>query len=161
MGVAGSGKSSIGQAVADQVAATYEDGDDLHPAANIEKMSRVEALNDADREPWLELIGHRLAASDRPLMIGCSALKRKYRDQIRRTAGGRVIFVHLEGARDVIESRMSLREGHFMPVSLLDSQFGDLENLEVDEPGFSVDIAHDFNFVVADAVSKLNGEQND
>lgn len=155
MGVAGCGKSSVGAALADQLGATYEDGDDLHPAANIEKMSAGIPLDDADRAPWLDQIGARLGAARAPLMIGCSALKRIYRDRISAAAGGPVFFLHLAGTRAVIEARMSAREGHFMPVSLLDSQFADLQSLGPDEHGGAVDIDQSLDDVVSTAAGLL------
>jgi len=133
MGVAGCGKSSVGQAIADQIGATFVDGDDLHPAANIAKMSAGDPLNDADRAPWLQAVGTALASTASPCIIACSALKKSYRDIIRTNANTPVTFLHLHGDRAVIEGRMSAREGHFMPVSLLDSQFAALEPLEGDE----------------------------
>jgi carbohydrate kinase (thermoresistant glucokinase family) len=155
MGVAGCGKSSVGAALSDALGAAYEDGDDLHPQTNIDKMSAGIALNDADRAPWLDQIGARLGAADHPLMIGCSALKRIYRDRIRATAGGPVFFLHLMGARRVIEGRMSARAGHFMPVSLLDSQFADLEPLGRDEIGAAVDIDQPLEAVTREAAAAL------
>ena len=155
MGVAGCGKSSVGAALAEALGALYEDGDDLHPQSNIDKMSAGIPLGDADRAPWLDQIGARLGAADRPLMIGCSALKRIYRDRIRAAARGPVYFLHLAGARSVIEGRMSAREGHFMPVSLLDSQFADLEPLGGDEDGIAVDIDQPLEDVVTEAARAL------
>lgn len=155
MGVAGCGKSSVGDALAGALTAQYFDGDDLHPPANIAKMSAGTPLNDADRAPWLDTVGQRLAAVDAPILIGCSALKRSYRDRIRRYAGGPVTFLHLNGTRAVIETRMSAREGHFMPVALLDSQFATLEPLQDDELSVIIDIDQPFEGVVADALRGL------
>lgn len=155
MGVAGCGKSTVGQAVADQIGALYRDGDDLHPAANIAKMESGTPLSDADRAPWLKDVGLQLKDAGGPVLIGCSALKRAYRDLIREAADTDVIFLHLAGARAVIEARMSQREGHFMPVSLLDSQFATLEPLGGDEAGFVVDIDQSFDDVVAEASEQL------
>jgi len=124
MGVAGCGKSSIGAALGAALRLPYRDGDDLHPAENIAKMSRGEPLDDADRWPWLRLVGAALRDGG---IVGCSALKRSYRALIAETAGGDVTFVHLSGSRAVIEARMRARVGHFMPTALLDSQFATLE----------------------------------
>lgn len=157
MGVAGSGKSSVGLALAPRLGATYLDGDDLHPDANVAKMSAGIPLVDADRAPWLARIGAALSEAPGPVMIGCSALKRTYREAIRRHAGGPVVFVHLAGSRALIETRMSARQGHFMPVSLIDSQFADLEPLAGDEPGFAVDIGQTLPEIVEDAARKLGG----
>jgi gluconokinase len=149
MGVAGCGKSTVGAALAAELGAVYLDGDDLHSAANITKMSAGEPLSDADRAPWLRGIGQALAAADGMLIVGCSALRRIYRDWIREQAKSDVVFLHLSGSRAVIERRMSAREGHFMPVQLLDSQFATLEPLQVDETAFVVDIDQELETVVA------------
>lgn len=156
MGVAGCGKSSVGEAVAAALGATYLDGDDLHPKANIEKMSAGIPLDDADRAPWLEKVGLRLKDAQGDLLVGCSALKESYRDIIRAAASADVWFLHLNGTRAVIEARMSRREGHFMPVSLLDSQFASLEELNADEAGAAVDINQSFDAVVAASVAAIH-----
>ncbi|WP_257318359.1 gluconokinase [Shinella pollutisoli] len=140
MGVAGCGKSAVGAALAARLGAAYLDGDDLHPPANIEKMRRGEPLSDDDRRPWLTLVGERLAKPHGILILGCSALKRRYRDHIRKTAGAPVVFVHLSGTRDLIAARMAARAGHFMPPSLIDSQFDALEPPAADENAMTVDI---------------------
>lgn len=148
MGVAGCGKSSVGEALALRLGVPYRDGDDLHPVANVEKMRAGIALGDADRWPWLDLVGAALAV-DAPLIIGCSALRRRYRDRIRQAATGPVVFIHLAGSRAVIEARMAARKGHFMPVSLLDSQFAALEPPEPDEDALIVDIDQPLEAIVA------------
>jgi gluconokinase len=147
MGVAGCGKSSVGAALATALAIPYRDGDDLHPAANIAKMSRGEALTDVDRWPWLALVGEALRAC--PVIVGCSALRRVYRERITAAAGGPVCFVHLSGSRAVIEARMRARQGHFMPPALLDSQFKTLEPPEPDENAVTVDIDQPLEKIVA------------
>ena len=118
MGVSGSGKSTVGAALAQRLRVPFEDADDLHPSANIAKMSRGEALNDEDRFPWLALVGEWLAVHEDGGVMSCSALKRRYRDQIRHHAPN-VRFIYLEGSRDVIAARQAARPGHFMPASLL------------------------------------------
>lgn len=155
MGVAGSGKSAVGVALAARLSATYLDGDDLHPSENIAKMSRGEPLTDADREPWLTLVGQRFAAPDGILIVGCSALKRRYRDHIRAQAHGPVIFVHLAGKKELIAARMGARSGHFMPMSLIDSQFAALQPPEADENAITVDIDNAIETVVAAIAAKL------
>lgn len=152
MGVAGCGKSSVGVALGQALALPYRDGDDLHPAANIAKMSRGEPLTDADRWPWLRLVGQALAV---PGIVGCSALKRVYRQLIDAEAGGGVVFVHLSGSRAVIESRMRGRTGHFMPPALLDSQFATLEVPASDERAVAVDIDQPLAAVVVEIILKL------
>ncbi len=155
MGVAGCGKSSVGAAMAEALGAVYSDGDDLHPQSNIDKMSAGTPLNDDDRAPWLDLVGEALRDASGPVLVGCSALKRRYRDRIRAAAGAPVTFLHLSGSRAVIEARMSAREGHFMPVALLDSQFATLEPLQDDELSVIVDIDQTFEAVVAESAAGL------
>jgi gluconokinase len=140
MGVSGCGKTSIGQDLAAALGARFIDGDDLHPAENVAKMARGRPLDDADRKPWLARVAAELAEAEDTTIIGCSALRRRYRDWIRAGAGGPVTFLHLAGSRAVIAARMQAREGHFMPPSLLDSQFAALEPPEVDEAAITVDI---------------------
>ncbi|SEP52550.1 gluconokinase [Amycolatopsis saalfeldensis] len=140
MGVSGSGKTTVGTALAEQLGVEYAEADTFHPRANIDKMTAGHALTDADRAPWLEAIAewirrHQEAGG----VVTSSALKRRYRDVLR--TGGRVWFLHLNGDRDVLAERMKTRTGHFMPVSLLDSQLADLEPLQPDEPGRVFDIA--------------------
>lgn len=126
MGVSGCGKSSVGEGLALRLGIPYRDGDDLHPAANVEKMRVGTPLTDDDRWPWLDRVAEVLA-KDAPVIVGCSALRRAYRDRLRAGAGGPVQFIHLTGSRDLIASRMAARTGHYMPSSLLDSQFAALE----------------------------------
>ncbi len=151
MGVAGCGKSSVGEALAQQLGVPYRDGDDLHPAANVAKMRAGAPLTDEDRWPWLDLVAAELAAHA-PLIIGCSALKRAYRDRLRAGAGGPLRFVFLDGSRELIAARMGARQGHYMPLSLLDSQFAALEppgpeealRVSIDQPlaGLVAEIVH-------------------
>ena len=155
MGVAGCGKSTVGIAVADALGAEYSDGDDLHTVSNIAKMSAGTPLNDEDRVPWLDLVGARLRDAETPVLVGCSALKKIYRDRIRAAAKAPVRFLHLAGDRSVIEARMSARTGHFMPVALLDSQFATLEPLQEDELSLIVDIDQTFEAVVAQCKTGL------
>lgn len=152
MGVAGCGKTTVGTALAARLGAAFFDGDDLHPATNIAKMSRGEPLTDEDRWPWLTQVAEALQG-DGPRIVGCSALKRVYRDHIRQGAGGPVVFVHLAGARAVIEARMRARTGHFMPPALLDSQFATLEPPGADEAAVTVDIDQPFDAVIDAAVA--------
>lgn len=143
MGVSGSGKTTVGELLAVELDGVYVDGDALHPAANIEKMAAGTPLDDDDREPWLREIGAELgeaAAAGRTLVIGCSALKRSYRDLIRAAAPD-ARFVHLHGTEELLRERMQVRPGHFMPASLLDSQLATLEDLGDDEAGRVFDIA--------------------
>jgi len=117
MGVSGSGKSTVGAALAQRLRVPYGDADDFHPPENIAKMTAGEALDDDDRRPWLEAIGRWLAEHDEGV-VTCSALKRSYRDLLREHRPD-VVFVHLHGDREVIARRQATRPGHFMPASLL------------------------------------------
>jgi gluconokinase len=132
MGVSGCGKTSVGEGLSARLGIPYRDGDDLHPPANVEKMRAGIPLTDDDRWPWLDRVAAVLA-KDAPVIIGCSALRRAYRDRLRAGAGGPVHFIYLAGSRDLIASRLSARTGHFMPPSLLDSQFALLEPPGPDE----------------------------
>ncbi len=150
MGVAGCGKSTVGELLAGGLRAPFLDGDSLHPQANIEKMRAGTPLNDEDRVPWLEEIRRRFAAAvDAPPVIACSALKRRHRDTIRSAAKD-VVFVHLDGPVDLLAERMNARPGHFMPASLLQSQLEFLEPLEADEAGVVVSIAQSTEARAAD-----------
>jgi gluconokinase len=136
MGVASSGKSSVGKALGRRLQVPFLDGDGYHPAANKEKMRLGIPLTDEDRWPWLEAIAHALrdAARTNGSAIGaCSALKRAYREYLTETAGERILFVFLEGAKGVIARRIAHRAHEFMPASLLDSQFATLEVPAPDE----------------------------
>lgn len=158
MGVSGSGKSTIGAALAQRLGVPFVDADDLHPASNIAKMSRGEPLDDADRWPWLETIGQWLAAHPDGGVVSCSALKRIYRDQLRGHARG-LVFVHLHGDREVIERRQASRPGHFMPASLLSSQFATLEPLAPDEDGVVIDVDQSVDQIVQAYVDQAHVDQ--
>lgn len=138
MGVSGCGKSSIGQALAKTLSARFIDGDDLHPPENVAKMSLGAPLNDDDRAPWLAKVGAALTVDS--TVVACSALKRKYRDQIRDIAAAEVVFLYLRGHRATLLERMAARPGHFMPASLLDSQLATLEEPGSDEKHLVADI---------------------
>ena len=139
MGVSGAGKSTVGLALAGLLGVQFVDADSLHPAANVAKMAAGTPLTDADRWPWLDLVGRALADAAEPgLVVACSALKRSYRDAIRAAAPG-VRFVHLVVPRVVLGDRVANRPGHFMPPTLVDSQLETLEPLGADEGGVVVD----------------------
>jgi gluconokinase len=154
MGVSGCGKTSVGLALADALAVTYRDGDDLHPAANVAKMGAGTPLTDKDRWPWLDRVAQTLA-DKAPVIVGCSALKRIYRDRIRAGAGGPVRFVHLSGSQALIAARMSQRTGHYMPLTLLASQFAALEPPQPDEGAVSVDIDQTLPAITAQILQAL------
>ncbi|WP_245408953.1 gluconokinase [Rhizobium wuzhouense] len=155
MGVAGSGKSSVGAALRTAMGAPDIDGDDLHSTDNIAKMSAGIALTDDDRWPWLTRIGETLAQHPGTILIGCSALKRVYRDLIRKTAGSPVTFIHCAGSQALIAERMAKRPGHFMPTSLLDSQFAALEPPNADKAAITLDIAMPLVDLVAKAMKQF------
>ena len=153
MGVAGSGKSSVGEALSERLGIPYRDGDDLHTAAAVEKMRSGIPLTDADRWPWLDRVAAVLAR-EAPVIIGCSALKRAYRERIRTGAGGAVCFVHLQGSRELIARRMAGRTGHYMPTTLLDSQFAALEPPGPEE-AVTVDIDQPLPALVSAVLARL------
>ncbi|MEV7280244.1 gluconokinase [Streptomyces sp. NPDC093111] len=155
MGVAGTGKTTIGPLVAEALGLPYAEGDDFHPAANVAKMSAGTPLDDTDREPWLDAIG-RWAHTRAGLggVVSSSALKRIYRDRLRAAAPG-VVFLHLTGDRELIERRMAARKGHFMPTALLDSQFATLQPLGADEAGVAVDVTGTPEEIARRAVTAL------
>ncbi|WP_200303681.1 gluconokinase [Streptomyces adelaidensis] len=157
MGVAGTGKTTIGPLLAARLGVPYAEGDDFHPEANIAKMSAGTPLDDTDRWPWLDAIGAWAHGRDGlGGVVSCSALKRAYRDRLRAAAPG-IVFVHLSGDRTLVEDRMSHRQGHFMPTALLDSQFATLQPLEADEAGVSVGVSGEPTEIAERAVAALRG----
>ncbi|WP_235518352.1 gluconokinase [Cellulomonas sp. Leaf334] len=138
MGVSGCGKSTVGALLADRLGVPFLDADSLHPPENLAKMADGTPLDDADRRPWLRSVGRELAAFPDGAVVACSALRRAYRDLLRDTVPG-LRFVHLVGTREQLAARMRDRAGHFMPVSLLDTQLATLEPLGADEPGTVLD----------------------
>ena len=157
MGVSGSGKSTVGAALAQRLRVPFADADDFHPEANVAKMTAGHALDDDDRRPWLEAIGEWLSEHRDGGVVSCSALKRAYRDQLRDHLS-EALFVHLDGSRDVIARRQSSRPGHFMPASLLDSQFATLEPLEPDEHGVVIDVDQSVDAIVQEFVDRTTKE---
>ncbi|MCV7020209.1 gluconokinase [Mycolicibacterium aichiense] len=157
MGVSGSGKSTVGAALAQRLRVPFADADDFHPPANIAKMTAGHALDDEDRFPWLEAIGVWLAEHPGGGVMSCSALKRKYRDQLRRHCHD-VTFLHLDGTAEVIARRQASRPGHFMPASLLTSQFATLEPLDADEEGISIDVDQSIDSIVDSYISRTSGK---
>jgi gluconokinase len=145
MGVSGSGKSTIGAALAEELRLPFIDGDDLHPPANKQKMAAGVALSDSDREPWLDEIVKRLSRG--PVVVACSALRRAYRNRLRRDCPD-LRLVYLFGSKQVLSERLQQRRHEFMPTSLLDSQLMTLEPPTADEAPISVDIAHLPNTIV-------------
>lgn len=132
-GVAGSGKTTIGKLLAQDLGWPFHEGDDFHPAANIEKMHRGEALTDTDRQPWLDALRamiHSAVENGEKGVLACSALKRRYREHLR--VNDQVVFVHLAATPELIAQRLQQRKGHFMNPSLLTSQFATLETTQTE-----------------------------
>jgi gluconokinase len=135
MGVAGSGKTTVGALLAGRLDWPYAEADNFHPKSNVDKMATGHPLTDEDRKPWLEAIGRWIderGAADQPGVVSCSGLKRSYRDLLR-TGRPEVRMVFLQGSRELIMRRMVARHGHFMRAEMLDSQFADLEEPGPDE----------------------------
>lgn len=149
MGVSGSGKSTVGRALAQRLGVPFYDGDDFHPAANVAKMSRGIPLDDADRVPWLarlhDLIAGHLARGT-TAVIACSALKKQYRDQLRAGNEG-VDIIYLQGSYALIRQRMAARPDHFMPAGMLRSQFDALEP-PAPHSAFCVDVDQSVDSIV-------------
>ncbi|MBX5226536.1 gluconokinase [Rhizobium sp. NLR9b] len=159
MGVSGCGKSSVGEKLAEALHLAFLEGDALHPAANVEKMSKGIPLTDEDRMPWLDLIGKRMQASlekGEGIIVSCSALKRIYRDRLRAAAGSNLFFVYLEGSKALLTKRMGERKGHFMPVSLLESQLATLEVPTGEPEVVTVDIDDTIDGITATALRGLS-----
>lgn len=159
MGVCGSGKSTVGRGLAAALAVPYVEGDELHPADNVQRMASGIALTDADRRHWLQQVAQALAdarARSAGVVVACSALKRSYRDQLR-VAAPDVRFIHLAGGRELIEQRLAARQGHYMPASLLQSQLDTLEPPGDDEGALTLTIDRNPEALVAEALQRLTG----
>ena len=159
MGVSGSGKSTIAAALADTLGLEMIEGDALHPPANVEKMEAGVPLTDDDRRPWLatlaELLGDR-HRRDQGTVLACSALRRAYRDVLRGAVPASDTFiVELDVDEPTLAARMAARRGHFMPVSLLDSQLATLEHLDPDEVGAAIDASGSVDGVTSQAVRAI------
>jgi gluconokinase len=151
MGVSGCGKSTVGTRLAQLTGATFLDADDFHPPANVERMRQGIALTDAERAPWLDALAARLAharAQGEAVVLACSALKRAYRDALRRAAP-ELRLVHLTGSPALLAERISARPGHYMPPSLLGSQLATLESPGADEQAITLDVAAPADALVA------------
>ncbi|MEZ5726286.1 MAG: gluconokinase [Paracoccaceae bacterium] len=158
MGVSGAGKSTTGEALARHLGWPFIEGDAFHPAANVEKMHAGIPLNDADRDPWLHALAQELGrfeARGQSSVMGCSSLKRAYRD-ILRSGAPRVRFLMVHGSREVLVARLAGRQGHFFAPELLDSQLAALEPLQPDEDGKLVDMSLSIADQVAQALRLLD-----
>ncbi|GHC75607.1 gluconokinase [Limoniibacter endophyticus] len=156
MGVSGCGKSSVGAALADALGLSYLEGDSLHPDENIEKMMQGVPLTDDDRWPWLDEIGEKLRNAPPPgLIASCSALKKSYRTRLRASAGDPLYFVYLHARRETLIERMQMRTGHFMPVSMLDSQLAALEPPLGEQDVVAVNVNQSLESVIKYAAAEL------
>jgi gluconokinase len=158
MGVSGSGKSTIGEQLAQRLAFSYEDGDKFHPPGNVAKMSAGHPLTDDDRWPWLQAIADeidRICLAREHAVIACSALKRAYRDVLVHGRND-VRIVYLQGSQQLIADRLAQRKGHFMPPGLLDSQFKTLESPDASEHAVTASIDGSVDDIVDDIVHQLD-----
>jgi gluconokinase len=152
MGVSGCGKTSVGKLLASQLGYRFIEGDSRHPEGNVEKMRAGIALDDDDRWPWLENLGDELKAG-RETVISCSALKRSYRDLLRVRAAGPVTFVFLQGSRATLATRLAARNGHYMPLSLLDSQLQTLELPTAERDVITIEINQPVERIASTAIA--------
>ncbi len=163
MGVSGVGKTTVARLLAERLALPYAEADDFHPPANIAKMTAGIPLGDEDRAPWLRALGGWLgerAEAGTGGVVTCSALKRHYRDTLRAACPG-AYFLHLSGGHELVEDRLAHRTGHFMPTSLLGSQYAALEPLQADEPGTVLDVGPSPEQLVEMAVALLRPVNGD
>lgn len=157
MGVSGSGKSTLAEGLSRRLGWPFCEGDALHPASNIAKMSRGEPLTDDDRWPWLDAVGQWLdecTEAGTKAVVTCSALRRRYRDVLREGRPG-VRFCHVVAPEETVRSRLGRRQGHYMPAGLLPSQLEALEPLQPDEPGVTVTADGDPGSVLDEALRRL------
>ena len=160
MGVSGCGKSTVGALLAQRLGAEFIEGDSLHPPSNVAKMAAGTPLTDADREGWLQTIAAQLGAAhaaDRSLVVSCSALKRAYRDTLRARAPD-LRFIYLKGDFDLLGARIAARSGHYMPASLLASQFAALQEPAEDEHAMTLDCRLEPEALAAQAFAALTTE---
>ena len=157
MGVSGSGKSTIGALLAERLGWPFADADGFHPPENVAKMAAGTPLTDADRWPWLDAIAAHIDAARKagqPVVVACSALRRAYRDRLR-AGHGDLLFLHLSGAPEVIAARQAARQGHFMPPSLMASQFATLEDPAAEADAVTVSVKASPDEVVEAALAHL------
>jgi gluconokinase len=157
MGVSGSGKSTIGALLAERLGWPFADADGFHPPENVAKMAAGTPLTDADRWPWLDAIAAHIDAARKagqPVVVACSALRRAYRERLR-AGHGDLLFLHLSGAPEVIAARQAARQGHFMPPSLMASQFATLEDTVAEPDAVTVSVKASPHEVVEAALAHL------
>ena len=157
MGVSGSGKSTIGALLAERLGWPFADADGFHPPENVAKMAAGTPLTDADRWPWLDAIAAHIGAArqaGQPVVVACSALRRAYRERLR-AGHGDLLFLHLSGAPEVIAARQAARQGHFMPPSLMASQFATLEDTVAEPDAVTVSVKASPHEVVEAALAHL------
>ncbi len=158
MGVSGCGKSTVGRALAHALHLPYVEGDDLHPPQNVVLMAAGTPLTDDDRQGWLAAVAQSLcdgAARNGGVVVACSALKRSYRDRLR-AAAPQVLFVHLQGTQALLAQRLAQRKGHYMPATLLQSQFDTLEPPMPDEDALQIDVGPEPEVIVARVLVALD-----
>lgn len=158
MGVTGCGKTTVGALLAGRLGGVFLDGDDYHPAENVEKMRSGTPLTDEDRWPWLDRIARATddaAARQGRAVVACSALRRVYRDRLSKACAEPPMFIHLSGGRELIHGRMAARREHYMPVALLESQIATLEALGPDENAIEMAIDAPVDAVVARILERL------
>lgn len=163
MGVSGCGKTTVGRALAETLGCGFAEGDDYHPPANVAKMRDGVALSDADRRPWLERMADDVArwdAAGESKVLSCSALKKSYR-QILAGGSARLRFLYLKGTEPTIRARLEARRGHYMPASLLRSQFAALEEPDAEEPVLTLDAAESPERIVEQALAAFDAASAD
>jgi len=160
MGVCGCGKSTIAKKLAYKLQLHFLEGDDFHPASNIEKMSNGIGLTDKDRWPWLDALGEAIRIKNNDensgVILSCSALKRAYRERLSTSSGVPILYIYLHGSRETLLKRMGSRANHYMPSSLLDSQLDTLEIPEEDEIAFTISIEKSISEIVKESILKIN-----
>ncbi|MEN5277093.1 gluconokinase [Brucella sp. TWI432] len=152
MGVSGSGKSTVGERLAEALHLPFLEGDSLHPQSNVDKMVAGIPLQDDDRWPWLDLIAERLATGESGIIISCSSLKRSYRERLRKAAHGPLLFIFLDGSFEVLHEHMGHRTGHFMPLAMLESQLATLESPVGEPMVFRADVVDPIEKIVSESL---------
>ncbi|MGJ8682640.1 gluconokinase [Paraglaciecola sp.] len=155
MGVSGCGKSTVGSLLADKLGLSFFDADDFHPVENVNKMASGQPLDDNDRAPWLSLLADKIVQWEQNggAVLACSALKQTYRDLLCSTTNQVVSFIYLHGEKSVLHSRLTSRESHFMPDSLLDSQ---LQTLEAPTEALTVSIDNTLEQIISQILKDIN-----